>query len=133
MAFDPISTVLDIGGKILDRVIPDTNARDKAKEELARAINDQDFQITMAQIAVNAEEAKSDNLFKSGWRPSVGWTCSIAFALHFVALPILNIGLVGFGYKAIVIPFDMDTLFTVLGGLLGLGGLRTMEKMKGIK
>lgn len=133
MAFDPISTVLDIGGKILDRVIPDINARDKAKEELAKAINDQDFQITMAQIAVNAEEAKSDNLFKSGWRPSVGWTCSIAFALHFVVLPIFNIGLVGFGYKAIVIPFDMDTLFTVLGGLLGLGGLRTVEKMKGIK
>ena len=133
MAFDPISTVLDIGGKILDRVIPDTNARDKAKEELAKAINDQDFQITMAQIAVNAEEAKSDNLFKSGWRPSVAWVCSIAFALHFVVLPILNIGLVGFGYKAIVIPFDMDTLFTVLGGLLGLGGLRTVEKMKGIK
>lgn len=133
MAFDPISTVLDIGGKILDRVIPDANARDKAKEELAKAINDQDFQITMAQIAVNAEEAKSDNLFKSGWRPSVGWICSFAFALHFVVLPILNIGLVGSGYKAITIPFDMDTLFTVLGGLLGLGGLRTVEKMKGIK
>lgn len=133
MAFDPISTVLDIGGKILDRVIPDANARDKAKEELAKAINDQDFQITMAQIAVNAEEAKSDNLFKSGWRPSVGWISSIAFALHFVALPIFNIILVGMGYKAIAIPFDMDTLMTVLGGLLGLGGLRTVEKIKGIK
>ena len=129
----PLADILSVGSKILDRVIPDTNARDKAKEELAKAINDQDFQITMAQIAVNAEEAKSDNLFKSGWRPSVGWICSIAFALHFVVLPILNIGLVGFGYKAIVIPFDMDTLFTVLGGLLGLGGLRTVEKMRGIK
>ena len=129
----PLADILSVGSKILDRVIPDTNARDKAKEELAKAINDQDFQITMAQIAVNAEEAKSDNLFKSGWRPSVGWICSIAFALHFVVLPILNIGIVGFGYKAITIPFDMDTLFTVLGGLLGLGGLRTVEKMRGIK
>ena len=129
----PLADILSVGSKILDRVIPDTNARDKAKEELAKAINDQDFQITMAQIAVNAEEAKSDNLFKSGWRPSVGWICSIAFALHFVVLPILNIGLVGYGYKAITIPFDMDTLFTVLGGLLGLGGLRTVEKMRGIK
>ena len=129
----PLADILSVGSKILDRVIPDTNARDKAKEELAKAINDQDFQITMAQIAVNTEEAKSDNLFKSGWRPSVGWICSIAFALHFVVLPILNIGLVGFGYKAITIPFDMDTLFTVLGGLLGLGGLRTVEKMRGIK
>ena len=132
MAFDPISTVLDIGGKILDRVIPDTNARDKAKEELAKAINDQDFQITMAQIAVNAEEAKSDNLFKSGWRSSVGWTCSFAFALHFVLLPIINIFVVAFNHQAIVIPFDMATLLTVLGGLLGLGGLRTVEKIKGV-
>ena len=133
MSIDPISTILDIGSKILDRVIPDSNARDKAKEELAKAVNDQEFQITMAQIAVNAEEAKSDNLFKSGWRPSVGWICSFAFGLHFVILPILNIGLVGFGYKSITIPFDMDTLFTVLGGLLGLGSLRTVEKIKGIK
>lgn len=133
MALDPISIALDIGGKILDRVIPDSNARDKAKEELAKAINDQQFQINLAQIAVNTEEAKSDSIFKSGWRPSVGWVCSIAFALHFVLLPIFNIILVGMDYKAIVIPFDLDTLLTVLGGLLGLGGLRTVEKIKGIK
>lgn len=133
MTFDPISTIIDIGGKVLDKVIPDTNAREKAKEELTKAINDQEFQIALAQIAVNTEEAKSDSLFKSGWRPSVGWICSVAFALHFVVLPILNIGLVGFNYKAIAIPFDMDTLLTVLGGLLGLGSLRTVEKLKGVK
>ena len=132
MALDPITAVLDIGSKILDRVIPDTNARQLAKDELAKAINDQDFQLSMAQIQVNMEEAKSDSLFKSGWRASVGWTCSFAFALHFVLLPIINICVVAFGYPAIVIPFDMATLLTVLGGLLGLGGLRTVEKIKGV-
>lgn len=133
MSFDPISTVLDIGGKILDRVIPDTNAREKAKQDLEKAINDQDFQIVLAQLAVNAKEAESENIFKSGWRPFVGWTCGTAFALHFVAIPICNFVLVGMGNPSIAIPFDMGTLMTVLGGLLGLGGMRTYEKVNGIK
>jgi hypothetical protein len=127
-----IDSVLSIGSTILDRVIPDKNARDAAKEELARAINDQDFQLALEQIKVNEAEASSDNLFKSGWRPAIGWVCGIAFSLHFVFFPILDWFLVLFGHTAIVIPFDMSTLMTVLGGLLGLGGLRTFEKMKGV-
>jgi hypothetical protein len=127
-----IDSVLSIGSTILDRVIPDKNARDAAKEELARAINEQDFQLALEQIKVNEAEASSDNLFKSGWRPAIGWVCGIAFSLHFVFFPILDWFLVLFGHTAIVIPFDMSTLMTVLGGLLGLGGLRTFEKMKGV-
>ena len=129
----PLADILSVGSKILDRVIPDTNARDKAKEELAKAINDQDFQIVLAQLAVNAKEAESENIFKSGWRPFVGWTCGVAFALHFVGIPLCNVILVGISYKAIVIPFDMGTLMTVLGGLLGLGGMRTYEKINAVK
>jgi len=127
-----IDSVLSIGSTILDRVIPDKNAREAAKEELARAINDQDFQLALEQIKVNEAEASSDSIFKSGWRPAIGWVCGIAFSLHFVFFPILDWFLVLFGHTAIVIPFDMSTLMTVLGGLLGLGGLRTFEKMKGV-
>jgi hypothetical protein len=127
-----IDSVLSIGSTILDRVIPDTNARNAAKEELARAINDQDFQLALEQIKVNEADASSDSIFKSGWRPAIGWVCGIAFSLHFVFFPILDWFLVLFGHTAIVIPFDMSTLMTVLGGLLGLGGLRTFEKMKGV-
>jgi hypothetical protein len=127
-----LDSVLSIGSTILDRVIPDKNAREKAKEELERALNDQDFQIALEQIKVNAEEAKSESLFKSGWRPGIGWICGFAFALHFILLPIFNLFIVVFGGSAIVIPFDMQTLMTVLGGLLGIGGLRTIEKIKGV-
>ena len=108
-----IDSVLSIGSTILDRVIPDTNARNAAKEELARAINEQDFQLALEQIKVNEAEASSDNLFKSGWRPAIGWVCGIAFSLHFVFFPILDWFLVLFGHTAIVIPFDMSTLMTV--------------------
>ena len=123
-------SVLEIGSKVLDRVIPDANARLKAKEELERALNDQDFQIAIEQIKINAVEAQSESFFKSGWRPSVGWICSIAFALHFVILPLFNYFLMLFHGQPILVPFQMDTLLTVLLGLLGMGTLRTVEKMK---
>jgi hypothetical protein len=125
-----IDSVLDIGSKILDRVVPDTNARAQAKEELAKAINDEDFQIAIEQIKINAIEAQSDSFFKSGWRPSVGWICSIAFGLHFVILPLFNYILMFCGKQPVLVPFQMDTLLTVLLGLLGMGTLRTVEKIK---
>lgn len=129
----PVLSILEIGAKLLDKVIPDKEAREKAQAELIRAAQDQDFQLALAQIKVNEEEAKSDSLFKSGWRPFVGWTCSTSFALHFVIFPIINFFIVALGYKEVVISFDMVTLTTTLGGLLGIGGLRTYEKIKGIK
>ena len=127
-----IDSVLSIGSTILDRVIPDVNAREKAKQELAKAISEQDFQLALGQIQINQEEAKSENIFKSGWRPSIGWACSLTFILNFVLFPIVNYFLMMFGHKSILIPFDTNTLMTVLGGLLGIGGLRTIEKIKGV-
>jgi hypothetical protein len=129
----PVLSILEIGAKLLDKVIPDKDAREKAQAELIKAAQDQDFQLALAQIKVNEEEAKSDNIFKSGWRPSIGWTCSVSFMLHFVAFPIVDKIMVALGHQALSIPFDMTTLMTVLGGLLGIGGLRTYEKVKGIK
>lgn len=125
-----IDTIFSTISTVLDRVILDKNAREKAKEELERAINDQDFQIALEQIKVNAIEAQSESFFKSGWRPSVGWICSIAFGLHFVILPLFNYFIMLCGQQPILVPFQMDTLLTVLLGLLGMGTLRTVEKMK---
>jgi len=125
-----IDTIFGTISTVLDRVIPDKNAREKAKEELERALNDQDFQIALEQIKVNLAEAQSESFFKSGWRPSVGWICSIAFGLHFVILPLFNYFLMLCGGQPILVPFQMDTLLTVLLGLLGMGTLRTVEKMK---
>jgi hypothetical protein len=127
-----IDTIIGAVGSVLDKVIPDTNARAQAKEELAKAVLQDDFQLALSQIQVNQEEAKSENLFKSGWRPSIGWACSLTFILNFVLFPIINYFLVMFGHQAVLIPFDTNTLMTVLGGLLGIGGLRTIEKIKGV-
>ena len=125
-----IDTVIGTIGNVLDKVIPDKNKRADAQEQLQTLLTSQDFQIAIEQIKVNAIEAQSDNIFKSGWRPSVGWICSIAFALHFVIFPLLNWIIMLFGGQPILVPFHMDTLLTVLLGLLGMGTLRTVEKMK---
>ena len=125
-----IDTIFGTISSVLDKVIPDANAREKAKEELQRSLNDQDFQIALEQIKVNLAEAQSESFFKSGWRPSVGWICSIAFGLHFVILPLFNYFIMLCGQQPILVPFQMDTLLTVLLGLLGMGTLRTVEKMK---
>lgn len=79
------------------------------------------------QTKINEAEAKHRSIFVSGWRPSVGWVCSLAFAYHFVAFPIIRTL-----YPDIEFPeLDTEPLFTVLMGMLGLGGLRTFEKLKG--
>jgi len=125
-----IDTVIGTIGSVLDKVIPDKNKRAEAQDQLQNLLTTQDFQIALEQIKVNAIEAQSDSVFKSGWRPSVGWICSIAFALHFVIFPLLNWVIMLFGGQPILVPFHMDTLLTVLLGLLGMGTLRTVEKMK---
>ena len=79
------------------------------------------------QTKINEVEAQHRSLFVAGWRPSVGWVSSLAFAYHFVAFPIIQTI-----YPDVDFPqLDTEPLFTVLMGMLGLGGLRTFEKLKG--
>ena len=85
-----------------------------------------------AQTDINKVEAASASLFVSGWRPYIGWICGTAFSLHFLIFPIINFILVVLGYPEVKITFDMTTLLTVLGGMLGIGGLRTIEKLNGV-
>ena len=87
----------------------------------------------LAQIEINKIEAASSDFFKSSWRPFIGWVCGVAFAYHFVLQPIIIFVVALFGAEIPALPeFDMASLMTVLGGLLGLGGLRTYEKSKGL-
>ena len=90
-------------------------------------------ELALAQIKVNAAEAASGSLFKGGWRPCIGWICGIAFGYHFVLQPVIIFVVALIGIEIPELPkFDMNTLLTVLAGMLGIGGLRTYEKQKGL-
>ena len=118
---------------LLDKFIEDKDQKAKLAHELATMADKMAHEQQLAQIAVNKEEAASGSIFKGGWRPFIGWVCGIAFFYHFVLNPII---LFVIAIIVIEIPdlpnFNMNTLLTVLGGMLGIGSLRTYEKQKGL-
>ena len=119
--------------KIVDRLIPDVNARKEAKEELNKALVDTANAALIAQIEVNKVEASNPSVFVSGWRPFCGWICGTALAYNFIAQPILVYALVIYNPFLEAPPaIDLAPLMTVLMGMLGLGGLRTYEKTQGV-
>jgi hypothetical protein len=125
--------IIELGAKLLDKVIPDKDAREKAQSELFKAAQDQDFQLALAQIKVNEEEAKSENLFKSGWRPAIGWICVFGLFYNFVLYNILLWAVATFSLSITPPALMSDILMELVFAMLGLGSLRTFEKIKGIK
>ena len=128
-----INAILPILGSIIDKVIPDRKMAEKAKNEIAILEAKGDLDLMFKQLEINKEEAKHRSIFVAGWRPFIGWVCGIAFGYHFLLYPIVSLILTLNGVDNAILPeFDMTSLLTVLGGLLGLGSLRTVEKIKGI-
>ena len=118
---------------ILDKVIPDSDMKAKLAHEIATMSDTHAQQALLSQLEINKAEAASGSLFKGGWRPFIGWTSGVAFAYHFVLQPLLVFVLTASGVDLPDLPeFDMSTLLTVLGGMLGIGGLRSYEKTKGL-
>lgn len=138
MAFG-IDDIIATGLKIIDKFIPDPAEKLKAQQELQRmqhdelmAFLDADKAVVTAQIDVNKEEAKSTSMFVAGWRPFVGWTCGSAFALNVIVIPLANFVLVACGQPEVHIALDTSLIVSTLFGMLGIGGFRTIEKIKGV-
>lgn len=123
---------------VLDKILPDATAAGEAKLkmlELAQrgelAVLDADMRLALAQIEVNKVEASTD-LFRGGWRPAVGWVCVLGLGYQLVLRPVLPWLVRVAGGEVPDLPsIDTDTLMVLLTGMLGLGGLRTFEKVKG--
>ena len=118
---------------LLDKFIEDKDAKNAMAHEIATMAERAAHEAAMAQVEVNKAEAQHRSIFVAGWRPFIGWTCGVALAYHFVLAPLIVFGVAWYGAEIPEIPtFDMDSLMTVLLGMLGLGGLRTYEKQKGL-
>ena len=128
-----LNTLIGPATQLLDKFVEDKDQKAKLAHELATMADIHAQQAMLAQLEINKAEAASGSLFKGGWRPAVGWICAIAFAYHFVLQPLIIFVVAIVGVDIPNLPeFQMNTLLTVLGGLLGIGGLRTYEKQKGL-
>jgi hypothetical protein len=138
MGFDitGLGSVFDFGSKILDKIFPDKTKAEEAKLEMFKMQQagqlqeiQNDFNLMIQQIAVNAEEAKSASTFVAGWRPFVGWVCGAAFAYNYVLMPFIVWAAIWIDPKAPAMPIlDMGELSTLLFGMLGLGAMRSYDK-----
>ena len=118
---------------LLDKFVEDKDQKAKLAHELATMADTHAQQLALAQVQVNLAEAQSSSGVKGGWRPFVGWVCGIALLYHFILTPCILFGVALLGINIPPLPaFDMSSLLTVLMGMLGLGGLRTFEKTKGV-
>ena len=118
---------------LLDKFIEDKDQKNALAHEIATMSERHAQQLALSQIEVNKAEAASGSVFKGGWRPFIGWVCGFACAYHFILQPIILFAVLAAGVQLPPLPeFDMSQMMPVLLGMLGLGGLRTYEKNKGI-
>ncbi len=122
----PITPLLQVGKTLVERLVPDKAGREKALVELERMEQQGELSLLMGQLETNRQEAAHPSIFVAGWRPFVGWVCAMALANNFLLVPYLSAA-----FPAIL-PLDMSMMMPVLLGMLGLGGMRSFEKYKGV-
>lgn len=126
-----LAPVLEIGKRLIDNLFPDPTQKAKAEMDMMVLLQTQDLQKVMGQLEINAAEAASPDPFTSRWRPFVGWCCGLGFLWATIGQPVFAYVAVIKGWPAAP-AIDTDVLMYTLGGMLGLGTLRTVEKAKGV-
>lgn len=133
------TALIPILGNLMDKLFPDPATAANAKLEVMKLAQNgelaqlnADLQLATGQIEVNKVEAANASLFVSGWRPAVGWCCCAAFAFKFIGGPSAFVISQWIGHPITLPTFDFTEMSTILMGMLGLGGLRTVEKIKGV-
>jgi len=126
MAADPITAVADLAGTVINKIWPDKTEAERA--QLAAAVA-----IVQGQLAVNQAEAANPSLLVAGWRPAIGWICGGALAYTYLLYPLL-VWAAAIWWPNLTPPKlgNDGMLYELLLGMLGLGGLRTFEKVKGV-
>lgn len=117
---------------LLGKFVEDKDQRNALAHEIATMTEKYAQENALAQMAVNKAEAASSSIFVSGWRPATGWVCVLGMAGNFIVTPFANFVLALLEVEVVIPLVPLDTMMPVLLGLLGLGGLRTLEKTKGV-
>ena len=124
-----LKDLLPAGSTVISLVEKFLNGKATKDELMAAADSEQlsaEVRLQLAQIALNGKEASHPSIFVAGWRPAVGWICATILLFNFIVGPLVSV----FG---VMIPvLDASTMMPVLLGMLGVGGMRSFEKMKGV-
>lgn len=126
-----LSSLIGPVSALLDKAIPDKDLKEKLAHEIATMAERHTHEQVKAQLEINKTEAAHKNLFVAGWRPACGWVCVLGMAGNFLVIPFANMALDLFQTGVSIPMVDLSTMLPVLMGMLGLGGLRTFEKVKG--
>lgn len=126
-----LAPLLEFGKGIIGRFFPDKEEARKAEAEFLRLAMDGELKQVIAQLEINAREASHPSVWVAGWRPFFGWVGGVAFAYSVIGQPILTWIAFARGWSAPP-AVESDLLWTVITGMLGIGGLRTFEKSKGV-
>ena len=127
-----LPSLLPVVGDVLDRFFPNKEERAKAEREIEAKLTAHLASIDLAQLKVNKQEASHRSLLVAGWRPFVGWTCGLALFYTYLVQPMATFVLAQTGHLIQLPPVDLSAMMPVLLGMLGLGGLRSFEKYKGV-
>ena len=126
-----IAPIFELGKSLIERWFPDPAKKAEAEAQFMLMMQEQDFKKVLGQLEVNAAEAASPHIFVAGWRPFVGWCCGLGFLWATIAQPMVAWVAAARGRPAPP-AIDTEALLYVLGGMLGLGTLRSFEKAKGV-
>ena len=126
-----LGTVLDIGKSMLDRFFPNKEERRKAEAVFLKDAMDGELKQVIAQLEINAREAAHPSIFVAGWRPFFGWAGGFGFVYATIGQPLLAWLAAIKGWPTPP-ALNLDLLWVVITGMLGIGGLRTYEKRAGV-
>lgn len=126
-----LGPVLEVGQKLIERFFPDKEKAAEAEREFLKMAMQGELTQVLAQLEINAKEATHPSVWVAGWRPFFGWVGGVGFAYSVVVQPIMVWYGLARGWPTPP-EVNMDLLWVVITGMLGIGGLRTFEKSKGV-
>ena len=125
MALDPVTAGISLLGDVINKVWPDKSEQEKTQMLAA-------LSLVQGQMEINKAEAASPSAFTSSWRPAIGWVCASALAIQYIARPLMAWAGIVSGHPLPTLPGIDDNLWQLMTAMLGLGGLRSFEKVKGV-
>ena len=120
-----LGSIAGLVNTAINKLWPDKSEQEK--QQLAAAV-----MVVQGQLDINKAEAAHPNVFVSGWRPFIGWVCGAGCAWNWIGLPVVKIGLGIADITLNISPADLSEMLPLLFGMLGLGAMRTFEKVQGV-